>query len=248
MTEIASHRGGAAIWPENSEAAFRGTAALAVEQIEFDVQMTADGVPVVFHDTTLDRMTDGEGPLADRTLAELKALSLAGGGGRILTLDEGLELLAPTHLGLRCEVKPGPGLRPYPGLLDATLAAIGARGLSERTTLTSFHLPTLRAAKKAHRRALDLIWLVADPVIGLAAPRGVALLAGDAGIDHVAPHHRTLRDDGLDALRAMGLRVGAFGVLEDEAIEWALRADLTVFTTDRPDAALAIRARVTPGG
>jgi glycerophosphoryl diester phosphodiesterase len=240
-TEIASHRGGAALWPENSEAAFRGTAGLAVEQIEFDVQRSADGVPVIFHDTTLDRMTDGTGPMADRTLAELKALTLAGGGGRILTLEEGLDLLAPTHLTLRCEVKPGPGLRPYPGLVDEVLAAIGARGLLDRTVLTSFHLPTLRAARDADATARDLIWLVADAVIGLVGVRGVALLARDAGVDHVAPHHRALRDGALDDLRAEGLRVGAFGVLEDAAIEWSLRARLSVFTTDRPDAALAIR-------
>jgi glycerophosphoryl diester phosphodiesterase len=243
MTDIASHRGGAAIWPENSEAAFRGTAGLAVEQIEFDVQMTADGVPVIFHDTNLDRMTDGEGPLSDRTHAELKALSLTG-GGQILTLEEGLDLLEPTHLVLRCEVKPGPGLVPYPGLLDATLAAIGARALLERTVLTSFHLPTLHAAAEAPRRASDLIWLVADPIIGLVGPQGVATLAKGAGVDHLAPHHRMLRDGALDVLRTAGLRVGAFAVLEDEAIEWALRVGLTVFTTDRPDAALAIRERL----
>jgi glycerophosphoryl diester phosphodiesterase len=248
MTEIASHRGGAALWPENSEAAFRGTAGLAVEQIEFDVQMSADGVPVIFHDTDLDRMTDGTGPLADRTLAELKALALAGGGGRILTLEEGLDLLAPTHLGLRCEIKPGPGLVPYPGLLEATLRAIGRRELLGRTVLTSFHLPTLRNAAAGGERAGDLIWLVADPVIALVGPGGLALLSSDAGIDHVAPNHRALRGDALAELRAGGLRVGAFGVLEDDAIDWALRADLTVFTTDRPDAALAIRARLSSSG
>ena len=240
-TEIAAHRGGAAHWPENSELAFRETAKLAVEQIEFDVQRSADGVPVIFHDTTLDRMTDGTGPLADRTMAELRTFAIRGGGGRILTLEEGLDLLAPTHLTLRCEVKPGPGMRPYPGLCEAVLAQLARRGLLRRTVLTSFHLPTLRAARAEGAGLRDLIWLVADPVLGLTSPEDVARLARDAGLSHVAPHVAALQGGALAPLRAAGLRVGAFAVLEDDAIVWALRAGLTVFTTDRPMAALDLR-------
>lgn len=241
-TEIASHRGGAAHWPENSEVAFRETARLAVEQIEFDVQMSADSVPVIFHDATLDRMTDGTGPLAERTLAELKTLSINDGGGRILTLQEGLELLEPTHLVLRCEVKQGPGMRPYPGLREATLACLSERGLLERTVLTSFHLPTLRAARLEAEELRDLIWLIAEPIIRLTSPEDAARLAAAARIHHVAPHINALRDGALEPLRQTGLRVGAFAVLNDEAITWALRNRLTVFTTDRPIAAIELRS------
>lgn len=247
MTEIASHRGGAAHWPENSEVSFRETAKLAVEQIEFDVQMSADEVPVIFHDSSLDRMTDGTGLLADHTLAELKALTICKGGGQILTLKEGLDLLAPTDLVLRCEVKTGPGLRPYPGLLAATCNQLLAHGLLDRTVLTSFHLPTLVAAKTETESLRDLIWLIADPIIWLTSPQDTARLARNAGIFHVAPHHTALRDGALAPLREAGLRVGAFAVLEDDAIEWALQNKLTVFTTDRPIAALEIRNRLTVG-
>lgn len=244
MTEIAAHRGGAALWPENSEIAFRETARMAVEQIEFDVQMSADGVPMIFHDTDLDRMTEGEGPLAARTLAELKTLSIADGGGRILTLAEGLDLLEPTHLVLRCEIKPGPGMRPYPALSEATVGQIADRELMPRTVFTSFHLPTLRALRQASVACRDTIWLIADPILQLTSPEDAALLARAAGIDHVAPRHSLLRDGALTALRDAGLKVGAFAVLEDADIEWALRSALEVFTTDRPDAALRIRSRL----
>ena len=76
MTLIASHRGGALLWPENSPTAFRETAALPVDQVEFDIHPTADGEIVVIHDATLDRTTTGTGPVAARTLAQLRALSL----------------------------------------------------------------------------------------------------------------------------------------------------------------------------
>ena len=54
-TLIAAHRGGAALWPENSLLAFREALALGVDALEFDLHMTADGEVVVLHDPTLDR-------------------------------------------------------------------------------------------------------------------------------------------------------------------------------------------------
>lgn len=239
-SQIAAHRGGAELWPENTEAAFRGAISLGVEQIEFDVQLSADGVPVIFHDATLDRMTDGTGPLADRSLAELRALSVKG-GGRILTLDEGLDLLAPSPLIARCEIKPGPDLAPYPGLEALTLSAFAARDMIARSVFSSFHLGILRAIR-ATAPAADRLWLVSDQIAGLLAASDIALLAETAGIGHVAPGQRMLRVAGrLAGLRRTGLTVSAFGVHEDDAIAWALGEGLPVFTTDRPDAALRLR-------
>ena len=53
---------------------FRQGLALGADGIEFDVRLSADGVPVVIHDRTLDRTTSGTGPVADRTFDELRAL------------------------------------------------------------------------------------------------------------------------------------------------------------------------------
>ena len=84
MTDIASHRGGALLWPENSSIAFENTAKLPVEeQVEFDVHPTRDGKLVVIHDDTLDRTTDGKGPVATRDWAELSKVVLKGTGGSI---------------------------------------------------------------------------------------------------------------------------------------------------------------------
>jgi glycerophosphoryl diester phosphodiesterase len=66
MTEIAAHRGGALLWPENSRLAFENTTRLAVEQVEFDVHFSADRQLVVIHDATLDRTTDGSGPICEQ--------------------------------------------------------------------------------------------------------------------------------------------------------------------------------------
>ncbi len=80
-TEIASHRGGAFLWPENSLLAFRNALALPAEQLELDVHLSADGEAVVMHDHTLDRTTDAGGPVRARSVAELRRVRLRGTGG-----------------------------------------------------------------------------------------------------------------------------------------------------------------------
>jgi len=60
-TQIISHRGGALPWPENSLRAFANSRALPIDQAECDVHLTAEGTPVVIHDATANRTTDGRG-------------------------------------------------------------------------------------------------------------------------------------------------------------------------------------------
>jgi glycerophosphoryl diester phosphodiesterase len=73
-----AHRGGAGLWPENTLAAFEAAAAeTGCRFMELDVHVTADGVPVVIHDGTVDRTTGGSGSVRDLTLAEVLALDAA---------------------------------------------------------------------------------------------------------------------------------------------------------------------------
>ena len=81
------HRGACGHAPENTLASMRKALALGVDGIEFDIQLSRDGVPVVIHDDTLERTTNGTGAVADFTLAELKQLD-AGDGEKIPTLAE----------------------------------------------------------------------------------------------------------------------------------------------------------------
>jgi glycerophosphoryl diester phosphodiesterase len=86
-----------------------GAAAAAVALnygIEVDLQLSADGEVVVFHDTTLDRLTDANGPLAARTLTDLKKLAFRNSRERIPTLQELLDTVAgrtPLILELKSE-------------------------------------------------------------------------------------------------------------------------------------------------
>jgi glycerophosphoryl diester phosphodiesterase len=71
---VMAHRGGKGLWPENTLYAFERARDLGADVLEMDLHGTADGVLVVIHDSTVDRTTDGTGPVQDFTLAALKAL------------------------------------------------------------------------------------------------------------------------------------------------------------------------------
>ncbi len=241
MTLIASHRGGALLWAENSPTAFRNTAALPVDQVEFDIHPTADGGIVVIHDATLDRTTSGTGPVAARTLAELQALSLkVTEDERMLTLAELAALFAPTGIALRMEIKPDHTHHPYRGLLDQALSVLDEQGMRARTVVTSFQADTVAEAATQPGLA-DVIWLVSPSVqddIGLG---GIVGVTAETGVRTVCLRHNRLDQAALHELRSRGLSVGAWAVNDDAAIRRMLDLGVDVFTTDLPTHALALR-------
>ena len=243
MTEIASHRGGALLWPENSPTAFHGTVELGVEQVEFDVHPTRDGRLVVIHDATVDRTTDGTGRVCDIDWRSLSQLRIKGtGADRIPLLDEVIEIFRPTAMTLRLEIKPDADGRPYPGHVAEILNALRRHDVLDRTVITAFQLATLDEVTR-QAAPKGLIWLVAqhvlrdigdiDDLIGLARRRGAQALA---------IHGRQVTADMVAACRAAGLGVGCYACSDEATIADPLALGVDVFTTDRPDLALGMRA------
>ncbi len=115
LPQIIGHRGCAGYAVENSLEAIYTAADMGINWVELDVKLTKDGVPIIFHDDTLERMTNGEGAVAEKTLAELKELDLAGlysesySSLKIPTLEEALDVLLERDMGLNLEIKPCPG-------------------------------------------------------------------------------------------------------------------------------------------
>lgn len=109
--EIIAHRGFSQIAPENTIAAFKAALEHNADGVEFDVQLSADGIPVVIHDPTLNRTTNGRGKVASKTLAELKALEAGNwftplfAGEKIPTFQEVLDLFKDSEVKLYAEVK-----------------------------------------------------------------------------------------------------------------------------------------------
>jgi glycerophosphoryl diester phosphodiesterase len=243
MTDIASHRGGARLWPENSRLAFRNSAALAVDFVEFDIHRSRDGVLVVHHDAVLGRTAAGTGAIADKDWVELKQAALLGTDGEgIPSFAEVLAILAPCGVKLRIEQKNRSDGSRYPEIESEILAMLAERQLLDRATFSSFDLATL-ADMAELAPARPLIWLVPDKL--LAAPdRNLAALCGRAraaGVREIAIRIKETRDGDMDVCRGEAMRLGFFAAHDEADIRKAFAAGASAFTTDRPDLAIALR-------
>jgi glycerophosphoryl diester phosphodiesterase len=151
-----AHRGGAAHAPENSWRAFEHAIGLGYGYLETDVQATADGVLIAFHDRTLDRVTGQPGRVCRLTLKEIAGARI--GGTEPIPLLEDV-LAAWPDVRFNIDVKDAPAIAPLAGVLRRTKAW-------DRVCVVSFSANRLRAA----RRALD------RPVCMAASPLGTAMV------------------------------------------------------------------------
>ncbi|MFF7407067.1 glycerophosphodiester phosphodiesterase [Streptomyces murinus] len=138
-----AHRGGAADGVENTAAQFRRAVELGYRYIETDVHATADGRLVAFHDTTLDRVTDGAGRIADLPWAEVRQARV-GGREPVPLFEELLETFPEVRWNI--DIKAEPALRPLLDLLERT-------GAWDRVCVGSFsEARVLRAQRLAGPR------------------------------------------------------------------------------------------------
>lgn len=112
---VIAHRGASAYAPENTIAAFTKAAQLGIKWIEFDVMQAADGEPIIFHDDTLDRTTNGHGDVIQHSYAYLHALDAGAwfdplySGEKIPSLQHVIEFLQNTNMSANVEIKALPG-------------------------------------------------------------------------------------------------------------------------------------------
>jgi glycerophosphoryl diester phosphodiesterase len=239
--QIIAHRGGAYVWPENSLFAFRQSLMLPVEVLECDVHPSSDGVPMVHHDATLERMTDLTGPLVARSAAELGAARFRGAPGETIpTLAALARLLAPSDKLLRVEVKGDRDYKPYPGFLPHVLGVLEAEGMLHRSVIIAFHGGTAAAAAQEKRLA-GAIWLVNSPILAslgpdacMAAARALGVTGCECSMGDVTPAF-------IAAARKAGLTTGVWAANHRAEIEQALDLGMDAFATDDPPLAIELR-------
>lgn len=240
MTTIAKriigHRGARDLWPENGLTGFRNVLDLGVAGVEFDVHPTREGDLAVIHDPTLDRTTGASGPVAARSMAELRSVRLTGSGDFIPSLDEVLDVLAPSGAELHIELKVNTEGVPYPGLEERVVEHIRQRGLAERTVLTSFWPDVLQRLRAAAPDGLLLASISSSSVEELGGLEAVLDRLDEVRTDHVAVHHSLLSRELDVLLRRVGpTRLGAWVINDPTEIARWLGAPVTLITTDRPD-------------
>jgi len=153
---VIAHRGGRRLWPENTLYAYQKAAALGVDVLEMDVHSTGDGVLVMMHDDTVDRTTDGSGPIQDYSLAALQALDAGyhwtddegvtypyrGQGIVVSTLDEVFTALPDIRMNI--EIK-----QSEPSIVQPLCEMIRDHDMTERVLIASFDQDTVRAFRDA---------------------------------------------------------------------------------------------------
>ncbi len=200
---VFAHRGASQERPENTLAAFARAFEQGVDGSELDVALSADGIPVVMHDETVDRTTNGSGAIETLTLEQLRALD-AGGGQPVPTLDQVLALAVEHGAEINIEVKAA----------DAAAAVLDVVRRHEglRWFITSFHWPVLEEVRAADAaaRLYPLMLGVAD----VERLRQEAIAAGHTAAQVAAHIEEVLRDSpiGLDEAVDFAVRIGAEGV------------------------------------
>jgi len=238
-----AHRGASSAAPPNTLAAFEKAVELGADGIEFDVHLSADGVPVVIHDFTVDETTDGSGRVARMTLTQLELLDAgssfdpAFAGEHIPTLAQVLETYG-NRLLLNIELKDlnlGDS-----GLERAVIAQVERHGLGDRVILSSFNPFSLRRAKK----------IAPHIPVGLLYAPDLPLLLRRAWLAPLFPHearhpeHSMVDARYMACARQRGYRVNTWTVDDPDEMRRLIALDVDGIVTNLPD--VLCRVQATP--
>ena len=233
---VIGHRGSAA-QIENTLEAVRAAAEAGADYAEIDVQLTSDGVPVVFHDSSLTRLTGQSGSIAASTLAELQALTLRdamahpGMVSRIPTLDEAIAAAQESGAGLLIELKPDAGRGE--ALAAAVMEAVEAHDFAGQAIFMSLDYGCLTPILAAHPD-----WRVGYCVFGSSGDLDDSIWLYD--IDFLAVEEGMVSNHLFSQARGYGLPVYIWSVLDDEKMLQYLEMGAGGLISDYPETARSV--------
>ncbi|MET9293475.1 glycerophosphodiester phosphodiesterase family protein [Streptomyces sp. NPDC003077] len=217
------HRGLMGVEPENTLRSFVRAEREGVDVIELDLHLSKDGALVVMHDADVDRTTDGTGPIADRTLAELRELD-AGQGERIPVFEEVADAVqAP----LQAEIKDVAAAR-------ALAEVVRTRDLTGRVDVISFHDEALAAIGK-------LLPGVPTALVAERYGTDVVERARAVGAGALSLNLRRLTLELVERAHAAGLKVWGWTVNTHDHLRLARGLGLDGAVTDFPEIRRAVR-------
>jgi glycerophosphoryl diester phosphodiesterase len=229
-----AHRGAGRLAPENTLAAFRLGASYGWRAFECDVKLSADGVPFLLHDATLQRTTSGQGPARDLDWAHLSRLDAGGWHGRTYageppaSLEAVARYVVRNGYALNIELKPSAGQEDETGRIVAALAdRLWARQATP-PLLSSFRTAALEGARAATPRLprallLETLW------------PGWLEAARELGCVAVVTHHEVTDAELVAQLHAEGLRSVVYTVNDPSAAQRLLVAGVDGIVTDAVD-------------
>jgi len=248
--QVIAHRGASAYAPENTRPAFQRAAQLGVRHVELDIGISADGVLVLFHDSTLDEKTDLSGPVSLHSLTDLEGADIGSwfdrehpevaqtyAGTGLLALDD-LFAEFGDEFHYHVEIKGAESAIPH-----RLLESIRRARIEQAVTVTSFRIEQLEALHALDPR-IPLTWLLERERKSLAPGQSPLELreqeiaeAAVSGFSGVAIRAPELSAEMVDFAHAQGLQLRAWGVRDEVDVERVLAAGADGMTVDWPDRA-----------
>ena len=251
---VMAHRGGRGLWPENTLYAFERAVEMGVDVLEMDIHTTADGAMVVMHDDTVDRTTNGSGPILSFTLDELKGLD----AGYTWTPDDGQTfpyrgqgITVPTveevfaafpGVPLNIEIK-----QEEPSMVATFCQLIRYHDLVDQVLVASFHEETM-AEFRATCPEVATSTGTTETVLLFALSR--LFLEGTYGAPAEAaqvPEYRSglhvLAPRFVDAAQNRNLEVHAWTINEEDDLQRMIALGVDGIITDYPDRLLTLLGR-----
>ena len=227
---VISHAACAGHAPENTLAGIRAALGIGADAVEIDVQASADGVPVLMHDLSVDRTTNGSGDLASLTLAKLQALDA--GGEPVPTFAEALALSRGRAL-LVAEIK-------RPGCEEALAEDVREAHALADVMVWSFLPPALEAMRAAEPRLPGALLIAQQSAANWPAMRELALRIG---LQAVSVYHASLDEAIVASARRSGHAVYAWTADAEPDIERLLALGVDGIVSNRPERVLAAVGR-----
>ena len=220
MAKIVGHKGAAGYAPENTLSSFRMAIELGCDRAELDVQKTKDGQAVVFHDTDVSNLTNGNGLIHEMTLAELKKLD-CGQGEKIPALEEVIEI-CKNKINLQIELKAD-------GTPELVNDLILRNNIQSTTVITSFRVDLLKEMKQLNSNLqIGLLFNTPDVM------KKIWNLADEIPLDFLAPFAGLVDKAFVDKAHRLGKSIYAYRVNEKELGETLIAMGVDDIGTDFP--------------
>lgn len=221
-----AHRGASTYYPENTLSSFRAGVKMGANGIETDVHQTADGVLILFHDDTLDHVTDGKGRVTDFTYAELSRLRVKNAAydrtDKILTLEEFLQHFSNLDLTFAIELK-------QPHIEKEIIDMLSRYSMQKKTILTSFDFDSIRRAKEyAPEYPVGLLFGPLDEGDPVEKLRSI-------GGEQLCPRADMLKAEMVRTWHEMGYSVRAWGVKTEQVMRDTYFLGVDGMTVNFPD-------------
>ena len=237
---VISHRGANIYAPQNTLPAFRKSVEIGVDGFETDVHLSKDGVPVICHNYTIDKTSNGKGSISQMTLEELKSYDFGSYFSErykdtpLPTLDEFLELVTKTDIKiLNIELKEPKENETE--IVSETIRLVKEYGLFDKLLISSFAPKLLVEAKEIDPQTKTGLLYSPNSKDVLTIARKPIEFAMGIKVDALHPYYMFVGEDYVKNAHLAGIEVNPWTVDSVKAIERMIGCGVDGIITNFPD-------------